>query len=282
MKAIQLYYPPEWAHCYGCGYLNPMGLHIKTFWHKEKGESETRFTPSPHHTAIPGFVYGGLLASLVDCHSTATAAAAKAEAEGLSLEDHPFTLRHRQPQGGLPEAYPLGTGTSPGGAGQGGQGQKGGGGDRALRRGHPHGAGRGGFGPDHRGLCQALSASRERIRAPRGSALGEAMRTSSSQACSRISLTSSRPSPPQAWPRAAACQHLLEAAVLLLHPLQVPPQAEGLHLGVDQLALELGDLAVLRLYLGPKGGHAALQLIVPVEHGSILGSPLGRRCDVRT
>ena len=22
MKAIQLYYPPEWAHCYGCGYLN--------------------------------------------------------------------------------------------------------------------------------------------------------------------------------------------------------------------------------------------------------------------
>jgi acyl-coenzyme A thioesterase PaaI-like protein len=90
MKAIQLYYPPEWAHCYGCGYLNPMGLHIKTYWNKEKGESETRFTPSPHHTAIPGFVYGGLLASLVDCHSTATAAAAKAQAEGVSLEENPL------------------------------------------------------------------------------------------------------------------------------------------------------------------------------------------------
>ena len=81
MKAIQLYYPPEWAHCYGCGYLNAHGLHIQTYWDPEKGESETRFTPRPYHTAIPGFVYGGLLASLVDCHSTATAAAAKAQAE---------------------------------------------------------------------------------------------------------------------------------------------------------------------------------------------------------
>ena len=90
MKAIQLYYPPEWAHCYGCGYLNAHGLHIKTYWDPEKGESETRVTPRPYHTAIPGFVYGGLLASLVDCHSTATAAAAKAQAEGLSLEATPL------------------------------------------------------------------------------------------------------------------------------------------------------------------------------------------------
>ena len=90
MKAIQLYYPPEWAHCYGCGYLNPMGLHLKTYWKANEGQSETRFTPSPHHTAIPGFVYGGLLASLVDCHSTATAAAAKAHAEGLDLATHPL------------------------------------------------------------------------------------------------------------------------------------------------------------------------------------------------
>ncbi|AEV16489.1 MAG: PaaI family thioesterase [Thermus sp.] len=90
MKAIQLYYPPAWAHCYGCGYLNPMGLHLKTYWDPKRKESQTRFTPSPHHTAIPGFVYGGLLASLVDCHATATAAAAKADAEGISLEENPL------------------------------------------------------------------------------------------------------------------------------------------------------------------------------------------------
>ncbi|TBH21838.1 PaaI family thioesterase [Thermus thermamylovorans] len=90
MKAIQLHYPPEWAHCYGCGYLNPMGLHLQTYWNRERKESRTAFTPSPHHTAIPGFVYGGLLASLVDCHATATAAAAKADAEGLDLEKTPL------------------------------------------------------------------------------------------------------------------------------------------------------------------------------------------------
>ncbi len=90
MKAIQLHYPPEWAHCYGCGYLNAHGLHLKTYWDPERQLAETRFTPSPHHTAIPGFVYGGLLASLVDCHSTAAAAAAKAAAEGLSLEETPL------------------------------------------------------------------------------------------------------------------------------------------------------------------------------------------------
>lgn len=70
--------------------MNAHGLHIQTYWDPEKGESETRFTPRPYHTAIPGFVYGGLLASLVDCHSTATAAAAKAQAEGLSLEATPL------------------------------------------------------------------------------------------------------------------------------------------------------------------------------------------------
>jgi acyl-coenzyme A thioesterase PaaI-like protein len=32
--------------------------------------------PKPWHIAIPGFVYGGVIASLVDCHSTGTAAAA--------------------------------------------------------------------------------------------------------------------------------------------------------------------------------------------------------------
>src|SRR5260221_9677027 len=32
--------------------------------------------PKPYHIAIPGYVYGGLLASLIDCHGTGTAAAA--------------------------------------------------------------------------------------------------------------------------------------------------------------------------------------------------------------
>ena len=34
---------------------------------------------------MPGFTYGGLLASLIDCHGTATAAAAMYRAEGRAM-----------------------------------------------------------------------------------------------------------------------------------------------------------------------------------------------------
>ena len=73
-KAFQDYYPDEWAHCYGCGRLNEHGMQIKSYW--DGDESVCTFTPKPYHTAVPGYVYGGLIASLIDCHSTGTAAAA--------------------------------------------------------------------------------------------------------------------------------------------------------------------------------------------------------------
>lgn len=47
------------------------------------------FTPEPYHTAIPGYVYGGLIASLIDCHSTGTAAAAAYRAEGRAMDTEP-------------------------------------------------------------------------------------------------------------------------------------------------------------------------------------------------
>jgi acyl-coenzyme A thioesterase PaaI-like protein len=79
-KAIQDYYDEEMAVCHGCGYNNPDGLHIKTYW--DGNEGLCRFTPESHHTAFPGYVYGGLIACLIDCHSTGTATAAAYEAEG--------------------------------------------------------------------------------------------------------------------------------------------------------------------------------------------------------
>ena len=82
-KAFQDYYPDEWAHCYGCGRLNEHGMQIKSYWDRE--ESVCTFTPKPHHTAVPGYVYGGLIASLIDCHSTGTAAAAAYRAAGRKM-----------------------------------------------------------------------------------------------------------------------------------------------------------------------------------------------------
>jgi acyl-coenzyme A thioesterase PaaI-like protein len=86
-KAFQDYYPPDVSQCYGCGKLNSHGHQIKSYWDGE--ESVAYFTPQPYHTAIPGYVYGGLLASLVDCHGTGTAAAAGYQAEGRTMDTEP-------------------------------------------------------------------------------------------------------------------------------------------------------------------------------------------------
>ena len=77
---IQDYYPDDLAWCYGCGRYNAQGHRFRTAW--EGDETVTRFTPEPYHIAIPGFVYGGLLASLIDCHSTGSAALAAYRAAG--------------------------------------------------------------------------------------------------------------------------------------------------------------------------------------------------------
>lgn len=73
-KAIQDEYPNDFSHCYGCGRLNENGHHFRTGWDGE--QTATVYTPRPEHTAIPGYVYGGLIASLIDCHGTGSASLA--------------------------------------------------------------------------------------------------------------------------------------------------------------------------------------------------------------
>ena len=82
-SAVQDYYPEDVAHCFGCGRLNEAGHQLKTVW--EGDETVSRFRPAPHHTAIPGYVYGGLIASLLDCHGTGGAAAATLRREGREI-----------------------------------------------------------------------------------------------------------------------------------------------------------------------------------------------------
>lgn len=85
--AIQDHYPEDVAHCYGCGRLNAEGLQLKTRW--DGDETVARFLPRANHTAMPGYVYGGLLASLIDCHAMGTAAAAAERAAGHEIGDRP-------------------------------------------------------------------------------------------------------------------------------------------------------------------------------------------------
>jgi uncharacterized protein (TIGR00369 family) len=86
-KAIQDYYAEEYSHCYGCGRLNDAGLRIRSF--RDGEESVARLTPQPYHIATPGFVYGGLIASLIDCHGTGTAADAAYRSEGRAMDTEP-------------------------------------------------------------------------------------------------------------------------------------------------------------------------------------------------
>jgi len=85
--AMQDLYPENVAHCYGCGRLNEDGLQIKSYVDGE--ETVCHFRPRSYHTAIPGYVYGGLIASLIDCHGTGTAAAAAYRTEGREPGSEP-------------------------------------------------------------------------------------------------------------------------------------------------------------------------------------------------
>jgi acyl-coenzyme A thioesterase PaaI-like protein len=85
--AFQDFYPDQLSYCYGCGRLNEHGLQIKSYWDGEA--TVCIFQPRPYHIAIPGYVYGGLIASLIDCHGTGTAAAAAYRAEGRPMDSEP-------------------------------------------------------------------------------------------------------------------------------------------------------------------------------------------------
>ena len=85
-RPVQDAYPDDLSHCFGCGRHNELGHQLKSLW--DGRQAVARFTPAPHHIAIPGYVYGGLIASLVDCHAMATAAVVLAEADGADA-GHP-------------------------------------------------------------------------------------------------------------------------------------------------------------------------------------------------
>lgn len=87
-KAFQDFYTEEFSYCYGCGRLNEQGHQIKSYW--DGDETVATYSPQPYHTAFPGYVYGGLIASLIDCHSTGTAAAAAYRAEGRAMDTDPL------------------------------------------------------------------------------------------------------------------------------------------------------------------------------------------------
>jgi len=69
MKSIQEKMRPN--GCFGCGQDNPFGLQIESHWEGE--EVVCRWTPKDYMIGPPDCLYGGISASLIDCHSVNTA-----------------------------------------------------------------------------------------------------------------------------------------------------------------------------------------------------------------
>lgn len=80
-KSLQEIIHPEGV-CFGCGPANGQGLHIKSYWDDEEKYVVARMTPEERFCSLPGLVYGGYLAMLVDCHSGWTANANHYKAAG--------------------------------------------------------------------------------------------------------------------------------------------------------------------------------------------------------
>ena len=72
-SSLQEKYAPR-SICFGCGPANRRGLRIAS--RAEGDVVVARFTPRPEHQAFEGMLSGGIIGTLLDCHSNWTAARA--------------------------------------------------------------------------------------------------------------------------------------------------------------------------------------------------------------
>ncbi len=84
MQADQDRFAPN-SICFGCGPANKEGLHIKSHW--EGDLFIMTYVPAPHHQAFPGVVNGGILGTILDCHSNWCAATALMRKNGWDRPD---------------------------------------------------------------------------------------------------------------------------------------------------------------------------------------------------
>lgn len=78
------------TRCYGCGTLNDHGLHFKSYWDEDAEKMTCRWSPQPYHEGGLDFLYGGIIASLIDCQFGLTASAAIYREEKRPFGDDPY------------------------------------------------------------------------------------------------------------------------------------------------------------------------------------------------
>ena len=87
-RSLQQRFAPE-GRCFGCGPKNEHGLRIQSF---ESGDGTVTadWQARAEHEAFDGFVNGGVIGTLIDCHSNWTAVAALLARSGAT--DAPSTV----------------------------------------------------------------------------------------------------------------------------------------------------------------------------------------------
>lgn len=91
MRSIQETYAPE-SICFGCGPANEKGLRIRSF--ERDGEYIAEWNAEKHHEAFPGMLNGGIIGSLLDCHSNWAAAHSMMKEKGAVKPDCTVTASY--------------------------------------------------------------------------------------------------------------------------------------------------------------------------------------------
>lgn len=86
--AFQDQYLDARADCWGCGRNNSEGLYIKSYW--DGDEAIAHFRPKDYQSGHKGIVNGGLIATLIDCHSIGLAMAHAHKAENRAIGTLPL------------------------------------------------------------------------------------------------------------------------------------------------------------------------------------------------
>jgi acyl-coenzyme A thioesterase PaaI-like protein len=102
-SSLQLRFSPD-SRCFGCGPANGQGLRIES---REAdgtdGELIADWQPLPHHAAFDDVLNGGIIGTLLDCHSNWTAAIRLMHDRGLAgppgcvTADYAIRLRRPTP-----------------------------------------------------------------------------------------------------------------------------------------------------------------------------------------
>ncbi|HUQ31062.1 MAG TPA: PaaI family thioesterase [Pyrinomonadaceae bacterium] len=101
-QSLQERHSPQ-GICFGCGPANEKGLRIRSF--AEGEEVVCEWQPEPHHEAFPGMLNGGIIGTLLDCHSNWTAARHLMQRGGLDhapctvTADYAIKLKRPTPTG---------------------------------------------------------------------------------------------------------------------------------------------------------------------------------------